>query len=90
MNSQMYFIKIHKAKSSWYEWPSSQFRQINWAGYAHHIFTRPFKFSGLPPSAIPFTLESGVDVGQGINVEQGKFAKKNKGRALNKCSASEF
>jgi hypothetical protein len=84
MNSQMYFIKIHKAKSSWYEWPSSQFRQINWAGYAHHIFTRPFKFSGLPPSAIPFTLESGVDVGQGINVGQGKFAKKNK------CRASEF
>ena len=29
------------------------------------------------------TLESGIDVGQLINVGPGKFAKKNKRRALN-------
>ena len=33
------------------------------------------------------TLESGIDVGQGINVGPGKFVKKNKRRALNKCRA---
>ena len=36
----------------------------------------------------PPTLESGIDVGQGINVGPGKFGKKNKHRALNKCRAS--
>ena len=37
------------------------------------------------------TLESGINVGQGINVGPGKFAKKNKQhRALNKRRASEF
>ena len=30
-----------------------------------------------------FTLESGIDVGQGINVGPGKLGKKNKRRALN-------
>ena len=44
----------------------------------------------VSPSAILFTLESGVDVGQGINVGLQKFAKKNKVRALNKYRASEF
>jgi hypothetical protein len=34
------------------------------------------------------TLESGIDVGQGINVGPGKFAKKNKHMALNKRRAS--
>ena len=33
------------------------------------------------------TLESGIDVGQGITVGPGKFVKKNKRRALNKCRA---
>jgi hypothetical protein len=33
------------------------------------------------------TLESGIDVGQGINVGHGNFAKKNKRRALNKRRA---
>ena len=33
------------------------------------------------------TLESGIDVGQGINVEPGKFVKKNNRRALNKRRA---
>ena len=32
-------------------------------------------------------LESGIDVGQGINVGPWKFAKKNKRRALIKCRA---
>ena len=32
---------------------------------------------------IPYTLESGIDVGQGINVGPGKLGKKNKRRALN-------
>ena len=36
------------------------------------------------------TLESGIDVGQGINLGPGKIARKNKRRALNKCRASEF
>ena len=30
-----------------------------------------------------YTLESGIDVGQGINVGPGKLGKKNKRRALN-------
>ena len=34
------------------------------------------------------TLESGIDVGQGINVGPGKFVKKNNHRALNKRRAS--
>ena len=33
------------------------------------------------------TLESGIDVGQGINVGPGRFVKKNKCRALNKRRA---
>ena len=33
------------------------------------------------------TLESGIDVGQGINVGPGKFVKKYKRRALNKRRA---
>ena len=33
------------------------------------------------------TLESRIDVGQGINVGPGKFVKKNKRRALNKRRA---
>ena len=33
------------------------------------------------------TLESGLDVGQGITVGPGKFVKKNKRRALNKRRA---
>ena len=34
-----------------------------------------------------YTLESGIDVGQGITVGPGKFVKKNKRRALNKRRA---
>ena len=33
------------------------------------------------------TLESGIDVGQKINVRPGKLGKNNKRMALNKCSA---
>ena len=36
------------------------------------------------------TLESGIDVKQGINIGHGKFVKKNKHRALNKRSAWKF
>ena len=36
---------------------------------------------------ISTTLESGLDVGQGISVGPGKFVKNNKRRALNKCKA---
>ena len=36
------------------------------------------------------TLESGIDVGQGINVGPGKLGQKNTFRALNKHRASEF
>ena len=39
---------------------------------------------------LPTTLESGIDVGQGLIVGPGKFAKKNKRRALNKRRASKF
>ena len=37
---------------------------------------------------VEFTLESGIDVGQGITVGPGKFLKNNKRRALNKRRAS--
>ena len=33
------------------------------------------------------TLESGIDVGQRINIGPGKFVRKNKRRALNKRRA---
>ena len=33
------------------------------------------------------SLDSGIDVGQGINVGPGKFVKKNKRRDLNNCRA---
>ena len=36
------------------------------------------------------TLESGIELMQGINVEPGKFGKKNKRKALNKRRASDF
>ena len=35
----------------------------------------------------PNTLDSGIDVGQRINVGPGNFGKNNKRRALNKCRA---
>ena len=34
-----------------------------------------------------YTLESGIDVGQEINVGPGKFVKKNKRRAFNRRRA---
>ena len=36
---------------------------------------------------VDYTLESRIDVGQGINIGLGRFAKKNKCRALNKRRA---
>ena len=41
----------------------------------------------LPIASYNSTLESGIDVGQGITVGPGKFVKKNKHRALNKGRA---
>jgi hypothetical protein len=38
---------------------------------------------GIEPTPTLFTLASGIDVGQGINIGPGKFGKKNKCRALN-------
>ena len=38
----------------------------------------------LPELKAATTLESGIDVGQGITVGLGKFVKKNKRRVLNK------
>ena len=43
-------------------------------------FLNPFSMNYV---AIIATLESGIDVGQLINVGPGKFVKKNKRRALN-------
>ena len=43
----------------------------------------PTLLLALFPSYL-ITLESKIDVGQGINVGPGKFVKKNKRRALNK------
>jgi hypothetical protein len=44
-----------------------------------------FEYSLLPKLILYFTttLESGIDVGHGINVGPGKLGKKNKRRALN-------
>ena len=36
---------------------------------------------------LQYTLESGIDVGQGINIGPGKFVKNNKRRVLNKHRA---
>ena len=44
-------------------------------------------FAGRFFNTVIFTLDSGIDEGQGIIVGFGTFAKKNKCRALNKCRA---
>jgi hypothetical protein len=44
-------------------------------------------FLHLKEIQIVYTLESGIDVGQGITIGSGKFVKKNKRRALNKHRA---
>jgi hypothetical protein len=49
-----------------------------------------FQYTTEGTAFLVTTLESGIDVGQGINVGPGKFAKKNKHRALNKRRASGF
>ena len=56
----------------------------------HTLTLRLLKTFSLKESAFedywikePGTLESGIDVGQGINVGPGKLGKKNKRRALN-------
>ena len=62
--------------------------QTQYNAIKFRFFQRPFfnllykiiRFSDI-------TLESRIDVGQGINVGPGKFVKKNKRRALNKRRA---
>ena len=44
-------------------------------------------FSKVIRNNFAITLESGIDVGQGINVGPGKFVKKYNHRALNKRRA---
>ena len=51
------------------------------------LFQSILQVSPYIENMIP-TLESGIEVGQGINVRPGKFGKKNKRRALNKRRAS--
>ena len=41
----------------------------------------------LKRNVVQFTLESVIDVGQGISIGPGRFGKKNKRRALNKRRA---
>ena len=43
-----------------------------------------------PAKTVTPTLESGIDVGQGIKVGPGKLDKNNKRRALNKCRAGKI
>ena len=50
----------------------------------------PFPFIFFNNQLTSYTLESGIDVGQGISVWPGKFVKNNKCRALNKRRASDF
>ena len=50
---------------------------IDWKGETKVQFLKSEKISNQ------LTLESGIDVGQGISVGPGKFDKKNKRRALN-------
>ena len=47
------------------------------------LFQSILQVSPYIENMIP-TLESGIEVGQGINVRPGKFGKNNKRRALNK------
>ena len=71
----------------------------NFAGSRGKVINpKDYKNSNEPGISFPFgedwvtrvvitTLESGIDVGQGINVGPGKFVKKKKNRALNKGRA---
>ena len=79
------FDKTHRnsySRMKLFSWASL----INWADYANHIFTHFFWI--FRPSAIPFTLEPKIYIGQGINVGPWKFVRKN--RAFNERRASKF
>ena len=60
-------------------------------GHAYYVSLHHFKQNLSCWGRVYFfpecTLESWIDVGQGINVGPGKFVKKNKRRALNKRRA---
>ena len=49
----------------------------------HHDIQKVFSYHNFYLFFPICTLESGIDVGQGINVGPGKLGKKNKRRALN-------
>ena len=71
-------------------WPYTY--RFFWVFYVKTLHIEPFNYA---IKSVCFyeqlsTLESGIDVGQGINVGHGKFDKKNKHRALNKRRASKF
>ena len=51
------------------------------------VFFNPMENEVTLEEFIFHTLESGIDVGQGITIGPGKFVKKNKCRALNKRRA---
>jgi hypothetical protein len=54
-----------------------------------HLLLRRSLYRRVPNSHFVYTLESIIDVGQGINVGTGNFDKKNKRRALNKLRKVE-
>ena len=57
---------------------------------SHSVLPCHIHYSGINRKLIdshPNTLESGIDVGQGITIGPGKFVKKNKHRAMNNCRA---
>ena len=55
--------------------------------YWSHVYTMYIPIFEFVTKWKVHTLESGTDVGQGINVGHGKFGKNDKRRALNKLRA---
>ena len=56
--------------------------------YRQNLFWgKPYDFTMVPKFRISTIIESWIYVGHRINVGPGKFVKKNKPRALNKCRA---
>ena len=54
--------------------------------YWSHVYTMYIPIFEFVTKWKVHTLESGIDVGQGINVGPGKFVKRNKRRAQTKCA----
>ena len=66
--------------------PSSRIKDSQIRGRSPSVWEFFFLLQGFRP-VISITQKSGIDVGQGITEGPGKFVKKNKRRALNKCRA---